>query len=55
MNELIAAAVFIAALYGGTVTGTKIYDTVRTAALTKAAQGLPKLSPFAAALTKKYN
>ena len=51
MRELIGIAVLIASLYGGTLAAEKIYRTVREAALTKAARGLPPLSPFARALT----
>jgi hypothetical protein len=51
MNELISIAVLIATLYGGTVIGEKIFVSVRTAALTKAAQGLPSLSKFSHGLT----
>jgi len=52
MQDIISAAILIATLYGGTVAATKIHDAVREAALTKAAQGLPKLSTFGHALTK---
>ena len=51
MKELIGIAVLIASLYGGTLAAEKIYWTVREAALTKAAYGLPALTPFARALT----
>ena len=51
MQDLIIAAILIATLYGGTVAATKIHDAVREAALTKAAQGLPRLSAFGHALT----
>ena len=51
MEELISIAVLVATLYGGTLATEKIYVTVREAALTKAAQGLPRLAPFAASLT----
>ena len=53
MNELIGIAALIATLYGGTLAAERIYCAVRTAALTKAAEGLPRLAPFAAALTKQ--
>ena len=53
MNELIGIAVLVATLFGGTMLTEKIFDSVRKAALTKAAQGLPKLSPFADSLTQK--
>jgi hypothetical protein len=52
MKEIIGIAVLIATLFGGTFAAEKIYSTVREAALTKAAHGLPRLSPFAAALTR---
>ena len=55
MKELIGIAVFIATIYGGTVASVKIYCAVREAALTKAAQGLPRLSPFARSLTAGSN
>lgn len=54
MKELISIAVLIATLYGGTIIAGKIYCGVREAALTKAAQGLPGLSPFAASLTRRH-
>ncbi len=51
MKELVGIAILIATLYGGTVASQKIYCAVREAALTKAAHGLPRLSPFARSLT----
>jgi len=53
MKDLISIAILIATVYGGTVAAEKIYSSVREAALTKAAQGLPGLSPFANSLTSK--
>jgi cytochrome c556 len=53
MEDLISIAVLVATLYGGTVTADKIYNMTREAALTKAAHGLPRLAPFAKALTTK--
>jgi hypothetical protein len=53
MENIISAAILIATLYGGTMVGEKIYHAVRMAALAKAAQGLPKLSPFAHVLTRQ--
>lgn len=53
MDELISIAVLVATLFGGTVAAEKIYCSLREAALTKAAQGLPRLSPFAATLTQE--
>ncbi len=52
MKELIGIATLIAALFGGTLLAEKIYQEVRLAALTKASKGLPKLAPFAVALTR---
>jgi len=52
MRELISIAILIATLFGGTLVAEKIYRSVREAALTKAAHGLPNLSPFAKTLTR---
>jgi hypothetical protein len=54
MKGLIAIATLICTLYGGTWAARWIYREVRLAALTKAATGLPRLSPFAAALTNTH-
>ena len=51
MKELISIAVLIATLFGGTLAAEKIYCSVREAALTKAAHGLPNLARFGNALT----
>lgn len=51
MDELISIAVLVATLFGGTIAADKIYYSVREAALTKAAQGLPSLATFSHALT----
>jgi hypothetical protein len=51
MKEIISIAVLIATLFGGTIAAEKIYCSVRAAALTKAAQGLPSLSSFGDVLT----
>lgn len=51
MKEIFSIAVIVATLFGGTKAAQKIYVEVRQAALTKAAQGLPRLSPFAIKLT----
>ena len=51
MNDLVNIAVVVMLLFGGTMTAEKIYVEVRQAALEKAAQGLPKLAPFAKSLT----
>ena len=55
MKDLISIAILVATVFGGTVAAEKIYGAVRNAALTKAANGLPGLSPFAASLTRKQN
>ena len=55
MKDLISIAILVATIFGGTVAAEKIYSSVREAALTKAAQGLPGLSPFAASLTRNHN
>lgn len=52
MKELINAVVLVAMLFGGTLAAEKIFESVRQAALIKAAQGLPRLSPFAESLTR---
>lgn len=54
MDQLISIAVLIATLYGGTIVADKIYCSVREAALTKAAHGLPRLSTFSRALTSHH-
>ena len=51
MKDLIGIAILAGGLWGGTVLGAKLLSTIRTVGLTKALQGLPSLSPFAAALT----
>ena len=51
MDELISIAVLVATLFGGSLAAEKIFVTVREAALTKAAHGLPRLAPFTARLT----
>lgn len=51
MKELIGIAVIVATLFGGTMATEKIYVEVRQAALTKAAQGLPRLSHLSETLT----
>lgn len=55
MKELISIAILIATLFGGTLAAEKIYSSMREAAFSKAAQGLPPLSPFARTLTKESN
>ncbi len=51
MKKLIGIAVLIASLFDGTLVAERIYRSVREAALTKAVQGLPPLTPFVRALT----
>ncbi len=51
MKELISVAILIATLYGGSVLGNRILNSVREAALTKAATGLPRLSTMCRSLT----
>lgn len=55
MKELINIAVIAATLFGGTMAAEKIYVGVKQEALKKAAQGLPRLSPFAIKLTNGSN
>jgi len=52
MQDLISAAILIATLFSGTVVAGKIHRTVRDAALTKTAHGLPSLHRFAIGLTR---
>ena len=52
MNELINIAILVATLFGGTMVAEKIFVSVRETALSKTAQGLPRLSPFAKSLTQ---
>lgn len=51
MNDLIGTAVLVASLFGGTMVAKEIFFEVRSAALTKAAQGLPNLSKLSRSLT----
>ena len=53
MQELIGVAILIATLCGGTLVAEKIHNAVREVALTKAAEGLPKLSTLSRALTSQ--
>ncbi len=55
MKDMISTAILIATVFGSTVAAEKIYSSVREATLMKAATGLPRLSPFAASLTRKQN
>lgn len=52
MKELISVVVLLATLYGGTVVGERILNSVREAALTRAASGLLRLSTISRSLTK---
>lgn len=53
MKELISAVIFIVGLYSGTAALKAIHDSVRKAALEKAATGLPSLSEMNRALKNK--
>ena len=54
MKELIESVVFAIGLIGvGTYTLKEAHDTVRKAALTKVAQGLPSLTGLTATLRSK--
>lgn len=55
MNDLVNIAVVVMLLFGGTMNAEKIFTSTRKAALAKASHGLPKMTPFANALTKKKN
>jgi hypothetical protein len=55
LNDLINIAVVTMLLFGGTKSAEKIFISTREAALVKAAQGLPKMTPFTKPLTKKKN
>ena len=50
---MIGISNFVAAMFGGSIVAQKIFVAVRSAALTKSASGLPKLSDFSQKLTKK--
>lgn len=52
MKELIGIAILIASLFGGTLAAKWILCETRKVAIAKAAQGLPRLSPFATELTR---
>jgi hypothetical protein len=51
MNEIISTVILVAMLCSGATAADRIYHAVQTAALTKAAHGLPSLGSFAHALT----
>jgi hypothetical protein len=52
MKEIISAVVIIASILGGTAALKEFHDTVRKAALEKAAQGLPSLEGMSRALSE---
>lgn len=52
MKELIAAVLFVVSMYSGTVALKAIHDTVKRAALEKAAQGLPSLTKMNRAISR---
>ncbi len=51
MKEIIAAVLFVVSLYSGTAALKAIHDTVKRAALEKAALGLPSLSKMNRAIS----
>lgn len=53
MKELISAVIFVAGIAGGTAALKTIHDSVRKAALEKAAIGLPSLSEMNKLLRNK--
>lgn len=53
MKELIGIAIFLFSIYGGTYAFKSIHETVRKAALEKAAQGLPSLQKFNQSLQRE--
>lgn len=50
MKEIISVVALLMALFGGTVVIKNIHNTVRKAALEKAAQGLPSLTALSRSL-----
>jgi hypothetical protein len=52
MKEIISIVVIIASILGGTVALIEFHDTVRRAALEKAAQGLPSLERMSRVLQR---
>lgn len=50
MKEIISAVLMIVSIWGGTAILTEIHDSIRKAALEKAAQGLPSLEGMTRAL-----
>jgi hypothetical protein len=53
MKEIISAVILVATLFAGTQFLKEIHDSVRRAALEKAATGLPSLTEMTHALRKK--
>lgn len=53
MKEIISAVLLIVSLWGGTAALKGIHDSIRKAALEKAAQGLPSLVEMSKALQQK--
>lgn len=52
MKEIISAVLFVVGLYAGTATLKTIHDSIRRAALEKAAQGLPSLTEMTTQLQR---
>lgn len=52
MKEIISAVLFLVSLWSGTVVLKGIHDSIRKAALEKAAQGLPSLEGMSHALQR---
>lgn len=50
MKEIISAVLMIVSIWGGTAALKGIHDSIRKAALEKAAQGLPSLEGMSRAL-----
>lgn len=55
MKEIISAIVIIASIIGGTTALRKLHDVVRTAALEKAAKGMPSLTEMTRSLQNNSN
>ena len=53
MKEIISAIVVFATLFAGTHFLKEVHDSVRTAALGKAAKGMPSLTEMTHALQKR--
>lgn len=54
MKEIISALVIIASILGGTAALKGFHDTIREAALEKAAQGLPSLEGMSRTLSTPH-